>query len=57
MNILGEEVSVWLLERMCRTVLAKAVPSSAKDLDRFNTVITTTNQLQGTVTKPLKLII
>ncbi|XP_005102106.1 centromere/kinetochore protein zw10 homolog [Aplysia californica] len=47
MSLLGQEVSPWLLDQLCRTVIAKAVPSSAKDLEGFNEVITSTGLLQN----------
>lgn len=47
MSLLGQSVADWLLQLLQKTVLAKAVPSSAKDLDGFSEVIAATHLLQG----------
>lgn len=47
MSMLGDEMATWLLDLLQTTVLAKAIPSSAKDLDGFNEVIAATKVLQG----------
>ncbi|XP_059166629.1 centromere/kinetochore protein zw10 homolog [Physella acuta] len=46
MSMLGSEVATWLLDLLQTTVLAKAIPTSAKDLDGFNEVISATKLLQ-----------
>ncbi|CAG5132537.1 unnamed protein product [Candidula unifasciata] len=46
MSLLGHSVSGWLLHLLKTTVLAKAVPSSAKDLEGFSQVIAATRLLQ-----------
>lgn len=47
MSLLGQAVSPWLLDFLQKSVLAKAVPTSAKDLEGFNEVIAATRYLQG----------
>ncbi|BFZ06795.1 hypothetical protein BsWGS_09834 [Bradybaena similaris] len=46
MSLLGQSVGDGLLQLLKTTVLAKAVPSSAKDLDSFSEVIAATHLLQ-----------
>ena len=47
MQLLGREIAAGLLDEICRTVLARAVPSNAKDLDGFQEVVTCTELMQG----------
>lgn len=47
MGLLGKEVGASLLEFIQRDVIAKAIPTTAKDLDGFEKVITATLELQG----------
>ncbi|RUS69307.1 hypothetical protein EGW08_022931 [Elysia chlorotica] len=39
MSWLGAEIGPWLLDQLQRTVIAKAVPTSSKDMDGFEDVI------------------
>uniref|UniRef100_A0A0B7BFU7 Centromere/kinetochore protein zw10 homolog n=1 Tax=Arion vulgaris TaxID=1028688 RepID=A0A0B7BFU7_9EUPU len=51
MSLLGQSVSSWLLDLLQKTVLAKAIPSSAKDLAGFSEVIGVTQLLQDQLLK------
>ncbi|KAH9519532.1 Centromere/kinetochore protein zw10 [Bulinus truncatus] len=46
MNLLGQELSSGILDLLKQTVLAKAIPLSAKDLAGFTAVISSTQLLQ-----------
>lgn len=49
MSFLGFEISPWLLDFLQRDIIAKAVPTSAKDLEGFEKVTSSTKALQGEI--------